>query len=160
MNVTKLISKYTGQALFVLTILLIMASKCHAESITIDNRSGKSIFAINHAHKIFKDTRQFLLQNGYSWAKTDVGNLKIIVFETRGDLNIFLAQNYPGVIGVVACYGIKENTIYTFPGLKPHYLAHEFTHVLVEHSGIKVEKGHKEDLPVFVDTNINLNWIW
>ena len=146
--------------LFAIVLMFFSTSIVNAESINIENKSGKSIFAINHAQQILKDTRDFLLQNEYSWAKVDVGNLKIIVFETRGDLNIFLERNFPGLEGVVACYGISENTIYTFPGVKPHYLAHEFTHVLVERSGVKVAKGHKEDLPMFVDKNINLNWIW
>lgn len=146
-------------ALFILAIILI-EQPAHAESITVENKSGKSVFALNHASQILGATRQFLLNNGYAWARADVGDLKIVVFETRGDLNIFLQRNFPGLEGVVACYDIDRNIIYTFPGVKPHYLAHEFTHVLVERAGIKIEKGHKEDLPVFVDEHINLNWIW
>lgn len=147
-----------------ISIMLVLgmlgAMPAWAESITVENRSGKRIGAIVHADEILKRTRGYLLENGYKWANTDIGNLKIVIFETRGDLNIFLSENFRQLEGVVACYDTEHNVIYTFQRVTPHILAHEFTHVLVTHSGIKIAKGHLEDLPKDVDSNVNLSWIW
>lgn len=141
--------------LILILCLVLLPSLASAESLQISNLSHTHIKAIDNAWSVLQKTKTF---TGFD---TDVGDLKIVVEPTRGDLNIVENRIQDGFTGFVACYELGTNTIYTYPGVKAVYLAHEFTHVLTyKFFGKHPPKQMEEVYPNYVEQNIDLGWDW
>ncbi len=133
---------------------LLMASVAHAENITIDNQSNKKIYAIQHASEILGKVKEM------TGLDVDLGELKIIVLPTRGDLIIKYRAIYRHPwTAVISFYDPNTNIIFTYSGISSHILAHEFTHALVDkYYGKRSPDKINEVIPHWVEQNIDLNW--
>lgn len=141
--------------LLITTLLLIMGCDlAHAESLKIQNISGRKITAIIKANEILRRVKDF------TGLRVDLGHLNIMVVKNRKALNKLWQEMYKFKANEASWYDFDTNTIYTYPAITPHVLAHEFTHALVDHyAGKRWPKESAEVLPMDVDQNINLTWL-
>ncbi len=141
--------------LIAIFILISSSVALHAESITINNRSGHNLSIIKNAPLVLMRVKEC------SGMHPDLGEIKIVVFKNVNDLFAEYKTLYGKSDKKYSWYDETRNTIFTYPGCTLHMLAHEFGHAIWDKEvGVKLSSQTAEMFPNWVEQNVNLKWMF